>query len=180
MHQEKAMSFSAINSWLSNKRKLDESDSSNSDSDSDSNGDSNSNSSSSSSSKRSPTDSSESDDSPRKPKHNAAPKFAPLPRRRSLRLIIKSVRETNVNNIEPRAPPEALSDPDYYCLLPELTPPSSPETEVETVVAGPIGSKEVEILEVKGELKDRGVPHSEISTEDEWEKVSENENEKDK
>lgn len=54
------------------------------------------------------------------------------------------------------------------------------ETEAETVVAGPIGSKEVEVLEVKGELKDRGVPRSENSTEDEWEKVSENENEKDK
>jgi len=52
------------------------------------------------------------------------------------------------------------------------------ETEAETVVAGPIGSKEVEVLEVKGELKDRGVPHSEISTEDEWEKVSENEKDK--
>lgn len=58
------------------------------------------------------------------------------------------------------------------------------ETEAETVIdtgdTGP-GSKEVEIIEQKGELKDRGTPggtKSETSTEDEWERVSENEKDK--
>jgi hypothetical protein len=57
------------------------------------------------------------------------------------------------------------------------------DTEAETVIdTGDTvpGSKEVELLEPRGELKDRGGAKSEISTEDEWEKVSENENEKDK
>lgn len=60
------------------------------------------------------------------------------------------------------------------------------DTEAETIVdTGVSGSKEVEVLDVKGDLKDRakGSPwgsKSEISTEDEWEKVSEEENEKDK
>ena len=55
------------------------------------------------------------------------------------------------------------------------------ETEAETVIDTGIsgsGSKEVEVVERKGELKDRGNSggsKSEISTEDEWEKVSENE-----
>ncbi|KAI1407821.1 Pkr1-domain-containing protein [Hypoxylon sp. FL1857] len=66
------------------------------------------------------------------------------------------------------------------------------ETEVEGTPA-PItrgrstpGSKEVEITEQTGELKLRteptfsSGPKSTVSTEDEWEKVSENENEKDK
>lgn len=59
------------------------------------------------------------------------------------------------------------------------------DTDVETVVdeEGPPGSKEVEVLEVKGELKSRsqsigGGNKSEASTEDEWEKVSENEKDK--
>ncbi|KAF7895646.1 uncharacterized protein EAF01_009608 [Botrytis porri] len=59
------------------------------------------------------------------------------------------------------------------------------DTDVETVVDddGPPGSKEVEVLEVKGELKSRahsigGGNKSEPSTEDEWEKVSENEKDK--
>ncbi|OTA96904.1 hypothetical protein M434DRAFT_346272 [Hypoxylon sp. CO27-5] len=66
------------------------------------------------------------------------------------------------------------------------------ETEVETTPA-PItkgkptsGSKEVEVTEQTGDLKFRAEPtsssgtKSSASTEDEWEKVSENENEKDK
>ena len=58
-------------------------------------------------------------------------------------------------------------------------------SDVETVVdeEGPPGSKEVEVLEAKGELKSRahstgGGNKSEPSTEDEWEKVSENEKDK--
>lgn len=58
------------------------------------------------------------------------------------------------------------------------------ETEAETVIdtgdTG-FGSKEVEPLELRGELKDRGHSggsKSEISTEDEWERVSENEKDK--
>lgn len=63
------------------------------------------------------------------------------------------------------------------------------DTEAETIIgAKGSGSKEVEILpENLGQLKTRrageGSPSgskSEHSTEDEWEKVSENENEKDK
>lgn len=54
-------------------------------------------------------------------------------------------------------------------------------TEAETVIdagdTGP-GSKEGEIQERRGELKDRGAAKSEISTEDEWERVSENEKDK--
>jgi hypothetical protein len=59
------------------------------------------------------------------------------------------------------------------------------ETEVETVIdsGAKSESKEVEVVERKGELKDRGVggrsgSRSEISTEDEWERVSENEKDK--
>lgn len=65
------------------------------------------------------------------------------------------------------------------------------ETEAETVIdsdtaelgsgsVGGSGSKEVEVLEKKGELRDRdrSGEKSEISTEDEWEKVSENEKDK--
>ncbi|CAD6445708.1 9e48c737-4606-4b85-8311-5b512f1a2827 [Sclerotinia trifoliorum] len=59
------------------------------------------------------------------------------------------------------------------------------DTDVETIVddEGPPGSKEVEVLEVKGDLKSRsrsigGGNKSEPSTEDEWEKVSENEKDK--
>ncbi|KAJ8059377.1 hypothetical protein OCU04_012328 [Sclerotinia nivalis] len=59
------------------------------------------------------------------------------------------------------------------------------DTDVETVVdeEGPPGSKEIEVLEVKGDLKSRsrsigGGNKSEPSTEDEWEKVSENEKDK--
>ena len=57
------------------------------------------------------------------------------------------------------------------------------ETEAETVIdtRDPVsGSKEVEALERKGELKDRGRAgsKSEASTEDEWERVSENEKDK--
>jgi hypothetical protein len=55
------------------------------------------------------------------------------------------------------------------------------ETEAETVIdtgdTG-FGSKEVEVVEQKGEMKDRGGTKSEISTEDEWEKVSESEKDK--
>lgn len=59
------------------------------------------------------------------------------------------------------------------------------DTDVETIVDedGAPGSKEVEVLEVKGELKSRshstgGGSKSEASTEDEWERVSENEKDK--
>jgi hypothetical protein len=58
------------------------------------------------------------------------------------------------------------------------------ETEAETVIdtgEPTSGSKEVEVVERKGELKDRGGSSgnkSEISTEDEWERVSENEKDK--
>lgn len=66
------------------------------------------------------------------------------------------------------------------------------ETEAETVIDSgdtKAGSKEVEILELKGQVKDRGRgvrsgsermsgSRSEISTEDEWERVSENEKDK--
>lgn len=57
------------------------------------------------------------------------------------------------------------------------------ETEVETVIGttGAVsGSKEVEVLPPKGEIKDRRSlgAKSETSTEDEWERVSENEKDK--
>jgi hypothetical protein len=55
------------------------------------------------------------------------------------------------------------------------------ETEAETIIQ-PInsvsGTKTVEIVDAKGELKDRSGIKSETSTEDEWEKVSENEKDK--
>ncbi|KAI1143498.1 Pkr1-domain-containing protein [Hypoxylon sp. FL0543] len=66
------------------------------------------------------------------------------------------------------------------------------ETEVETTPAliakgkPTPGSREVEVTEQTGDLKLRAEPtsssgtKSSVSTEDEWEKVSENENEKDK
>ncbi|KAI2471240.1 Pkr1-domain-containing protein [Annulohypoxylon bovei var. microspora] len=64
------------------------------------------------------------------------------------------------------------------------------ETEVETELIPKskptLGSKEVEVTEQIGDLKLRAEPSSSsgtkssVSTEDEWEKVSENENEKDK
>ncbi|RYP87333.1 hypothetical protein DL769_000537 [Monosporascus sp. CRB-8-3] len=61
------------------------------------------------------------------------------------------------------------------------------ETEVETTVSKgkpKTGSKEVEPIQQAGELKQRVNPSPETksaaSTEDEWEKVSENEKEKDK
>lgn len=58
------------------------------------------------------------------------------------------------------------------------------ETEAETVIDTDdisTSSKEVEVGELKGALKDRGRSggtKSEISTEDEWERVSENEKDK--
>lgn len=61
------------------------------------------------------------------------------------------------------------------------------EVEIETVAGGLAGgegvSNEVEVLEPTGGLKVRREGSgrmSEVSTEDEWERVSENENEKDK
>lgn len=61
------------------------------------------------------------------------------------------------------------------------------DTEVETTISKSrpkLGSKEVEAIEPAGELKQRGPSSlgtkSSASTEDEWEKVSENEKEKDK
>jgi len=68
--------------------------------------------------------------------------------------------------------------------LAEIGPGSDSETEAETVIdTGTVGagSKEVEVLERRGELKDRGNlggSRSELSTEDEWERVSENEKDK--
>ena len=60
------------------------------------------------------------------------------------------------------------------------------ETEAETVIESgdrESGSKEVEVLEQMGELKNRGgvegsKSEAEASTEDEWERVSENEKDK--
>lgn len=57
------------------------------------------------------------------------------------------------------------------------------DTEAETVMDSGPGSKEVEILEQSGELKEREAgslsgSRSEHSTEDEWERVSENEKDK--
>ncbi|KAH8792396.1 ER protein Pkr1-domain-containing protein [Hyaloscypha finlandica] len=68
--------------------------------------------------------------------------------------------------------------------LEENGPGDDTETEAETVLdtGEPMpGSKEVEVAERKGELKDRwgsGGNKSEISTEDEWERVSESEKDK--
>jgi hypothetical protein len=71
-------------------------------------------------------------------------------------------------------------------LLDETGPGEDTETEAETVIdTGDVGSgpggKEVEVMARTGELKDRGKSggsKSEISTEDEWERVSENEKDK--
>ena len=58
------------------------------------------------------------------------------------------------------------------------------ETEAETVIdTGDPGSKEIEVLEQTGKLKDRGRgegsrSEAEANTEDEWERVSENEKDK--
>jgi hypothetical protein len=65
----------------------------------------------------------------------------------------------------------------------DLRPSDDSDTEAETVIeaTGVSGSKEVEVVDNRGELKPRGSPYgskSEISTEDEWEKVSENEKDK--
>ncbi|KAH9909164.1 ER protein Pkr1-domain-containing protein [Xylariomycetidae sp. FL2044] len=63
------------------------------------------------------------------------------------------------------------------------------ETEVEQIISKgkPVsGSREVEVVEPGGDLKLRAEPPSSsgtksgVSTEDEWEKISENENDKDK
>lgn len=67
--------------------------------------------------------------------------------------------------------------------LEEAGPGEDSGTEAETVIDTGVtvsGSKEVEVLEKRGELKDRGTSgsKSEISTEDEWERVSENEKDK--
>jgi len=68
--------------------------------------------------------------------------------------------------------------------LEETGPGEETETEAETVIdTGNFtsGREEVEVVERKGELKDRGGSggnKSEISTEDEWERVSENEKDK--
>ncbi len=66
-------------------------------------------------------------------------------------------------------------------------PTEDSDTEVETTIPKSrpkLGSKEVEAIEKMGDLKQRGMPSlgtkSSVSTEDEWEKVSENENEKGK
>lgn len=68
----------------------------------------------------------------------------------------------------------------------DLRPGDGSDTEAETVI-NPIpetkssGSKEVEVVDNPGELKPRGSPFgskSELSTEDEWEKVSEDDKDK--
>lgn len=68
----------------------------------------------------------------------------------------------------------------------DLRPGDGSDTEPETAVK-PIsemkssGSKEVEAVDNPGELKPRGSPFgskSELSTEDEWEKVSEDDKDK--
>jgi hypothetical protein len=68
-------------------------------------------------------------------------------------------------------------------LLEDTAAGDDTETEAETVIdAGEVvsGSKEVEVPNRKGELKNRGGSgsKSEASTEDEWERVSENEKDK--
>jgi hypothetical protein len=65
----------------------------------------------------------------------------------------------------------------------DLRPGDDSDTEAETVIetTGVSGSKEVDVVDNPGDLKPRGSPYgskSEISTEDEWEKVSENEKDK--
>lgn len=77
-------------------------------------------------------------------------------------------------------------------LQPAPQPSEDSETEVETTVPAKVPEKEdvaeagVEAVEVTGEVKHRmavpvvAAPQSSVSTEDEWEKVSENENDKDK
>jgi hypothetical protein len=65
----------------------------------------------------------------------------------------------------------------------DLRPGDDSDTEAETVIetTGVSRSKEIEVLDNPGELKPRGSPYgskSEISTEDEWEKLSENEKDK--
>lgn len=64
----------------------------------------------------------------------------------------------------------------------ETAPGDGSDTEAETVIesTGP-GSKVVEVLDNPGEIRPRAKPFgskSEISTEDEWEKVSEDEKSK--
>ncbi|KAE8447574.1 hypothetical protein EG329_010545 [Mollisiaceae sp. DMI_Dod_QoI] len=78
---------------------------------------------------------------------------------------------------------QALED-DKKRRMEETATGDDTETEAETVIdTGDtrVYSKEVQSLERRGELKDRGHPggsKSEISTEDEWERVSENEKDK--
>jgi ER protein Pkr1 len=66
--------------------------------------------------------------------------------------------------------------------LGEVRPGEDSDTEAETIIqTGGTGSKEVEVVDNPGELKPRGSPFgskSELSTEDEWEKVSEDEKNK--
>jgi len=65
----------------------------------------------------------------------------------------------------------------------DLQPGNDSDTEAETVIetTGVSRGKGIEVMDNPGELKPRGSPYgskSEISTEDEWEKVSENEKDK--
>jgi len=78
---------------------------------------------------------------------------------------------------------QAAEDTKKSAGIGDLRPGDDSDTEAETVIetTGVSGSKEVEVVDNPGELKPRGSPFgskSEISTEDEWEKVSENEKDK--
>ncbi len=74
---------------------------------------------------------------------------------------------------------QAAEDAKKSTGLGETAQGDGSDTEAETVIesTGP-GSKVVEVVDNPGEMKPRGSPFgskSEISTEDEWEKVSEDE-----
>jgi len=74
-----------------------------------------------------------------------------------------------------------LAEEEKQRRLDENAPGEDTETEAETVIetTDKSGSKEVEVVPQKGELIDRlSGTKSEISTEDEWERVSENEKDK--
>jgi hypothetical protein len=78
---------------------------------------------------------------------------------------------------------QAVEDAKKSAGIGDLRPGDDSDTEAETVIEtrGASGSKEAEVVDNPGELKPRGSPFgskSEISTEDEWEKVSENEKDK--
>jgi ER protein Pkr1 len=78
---------------------------------------------------------------------------------------------------------QALEDAKKSAAISEVRSGDDSDTEAETVIetGGGPSSKDVEIIDNPGELKLRGSSHgnkSETSTEDEWERVSENEKDK--